>query len=36
VMVTVPAGAPVPLGFGPQALPQSPIFQLALIAVADH
>jgi len=26
----------VPLGFGPQAAPQSPIFQLALIAVADH
>jgi hypothetical protein len=34
--VTVPAGAPPPLGCGPQAGPQSPIFHVEVIAVADH
>src|SRR5689334_22815025 len=35
-MVAVPPGSPPPDGFGPQAAPQSPTFQLAVSAVADH
>jgi hypothetical protein len=34
--VTVPAGAPPPLGLGPHAGPQSPILHVSVIAVADH
>src|SRR6478736_2321846 len=34
--VTSPPASPPPLGFGPQAAPQSPTRQDACIALADH
>jgi hypothetical protein len=35
-MLTLPALSPPPLGFGPQASPQSPMLHPAVSALADH